>query len=69
MQDKIKELQHHKDTTVGLYATDKNPDDGFLTQQEASEYVRKRKELWGSNLVGWVEEKDGKFFPCFNVWD
>ena len=46
-----------------------NSDDGFLTQQEASEYVRKRKEWWGSNLVGWVEEKDGKFFPCFNVWD
>ena len=46
-----------------------NPDDGFLTQQEASEYVRKRKEWWGSNLVGWVEEKDGRFYPCFNVWD
>ena len=44
-------------------------EDGFLTQEEASEYVRKRKELWGSNLVGWVEEKDGKFFPCFNLWD
>ena len=46
-----------------------NPDNGFYTQQEASEYVRKRKEWWGSNLVGWVEEKDGRFFPCFNVWD
>ena len=46
-----------------------NPDDGFLTQHEASEYVRKRKEWWGSNLVGLVEEKDGRFFPCFNVWD
>ena len=31
-------------------------EDGFLTQQEASEYVRKRKEWWGSNLVSWVEE-------------
>jgi hypothetical protein len=46
-----------------------NPDDGFITQQEASEYEKKRKEWWGSNLVGWVEEKDGRFFPCFNVWD
>ena len=26
---KIKELQHHKDTTVGLYATDKKPDKLF----------------------------------------
>ena len=26
---KIKELQHHKDTTVGLYATDKEPDKLF----------------------------------------
>ena len=25
-----------------------NPDDGFLTQHEASEYVRKRKEWWGT---------------------
>jgi len=26
---KIKELQHHKDTTVGLYATDKEPETLF----------------------------------------
>jgi acetylglutamate kinase len=26
---KIKELQHHKDTTVGLYATDKEPEQLF----------------------------------------
>lgn len=26
---KIKELQHHKDTTVGLYATDKDPETIF----------------------------------------
>lgn len=26
---KIKDLQHHKDTTVGLYATDKEPDKLF----------------------------------------
>lgn len=26
---KIKELQHHKDTTIGLYATDKEPEKIF----------------------------------------
>lgn len=49
--------------------SDSNPDDGFLTQVEASDYVRKRKEWWGSNLVGWVEERNGRYFPCFNFWD
>ena len=29
MKDKIKKLQHHKDTTVGLYATDKEPEKLF----------------------------------------
>ena len=29
MHDKIKKLQHHKDTTVGLYATDKEPEKLF----------------------------------------
>jgi len=46
-----------------------NAVNGFLTQEECSEYVRKRKEWWGSNLVGWTEKRDGRFFPCFNVWD
>ncbi len=46
-----------------------NPDDGYLTLSEASEYINRRKEWWGSNLIGWVEERNGRFFPCFNVWD
>ena len=62
-------IDHQTDWDIISILSGSNPDDGFLTRQEASEYVRKRKEWWGSNLIGWVEEKDGKFFPCFNVWD
>jgi hypothetical protein len=46
-----------------------NPDKGFESSKEASTYVGLRMEHWGSNLIGWVVEKDGRFFPCFNVWD
>jgi hypothetical protein len=49
-------------------ASSSNAVNGFLTQKECSEYVRKRKEWLGSNLVGWTEERDGRFFPCF-IWD
>lgn len=68
MKDEILNTEEAANSDLGAVGGS-NPDDGFLTQQEASEYVRKRKEWRGSNLVGWVEEKDGKFFPCFNVWD
>ena len=65
----IYNIDHPTDYDIISIVSGSNPDDGFLTQQEATEYVRTREEWWGSNLIGWVEEKDGKFFPCFNVWD
>ncbi len=46
-----------------------NTDNGFLTQEECIKYVTERKKSWGSNLAGWTEERSGRFFPCFNVWD
>lgn len=46
------------------------PNDGFLTLELACEYARLYKESWGSNLVFLgVDEKDGYFFPGFNVFD
>ena len=42
---------------------------GYSTRESALEYVNKRKSDWGDNLIGWVEEREGKWFPCFNVWD
>jgi len=44
-------------------------EDGFKLRVCCSEYVTQRKNDWGSNLVGWIDEKDGKYFACFNVWD
>ena len=46
-----------------------NAQNGFVTADEAVDYVNAKKEWWGSNLVGWVEERDGRWYPCFNVWD
>lgn len=46
-----------------------NNENGFLTLKEALEYLRKRKEEWGDNLVAWIEERNNRFFVCFNLWD
>lgn len=46
-----------------------NEDEGFFEEQAAASYVKKRKEDHGTNLVGWVEERNGKFFPAFNLYD
>lgn len=44
-------------------------EDYFFNREDALAYVKKRNEDWGDNLIGWVEEREGKWFPCFNVWD
>lgn len=46
-----------------------NADDGFLNKEQAFKYVENFKKSWGSNLVGWVAQRENRFFPCFNVWD
>jgi hypothetical protein len=56
----IKKMENHAKS---------NPDKGFQSSEEASTYVSLRMEHWGSNLIGWVVERGGRFFPCFNVWD
>jgi hypothetical protein len=68
MENETSNKQETANSDLGA-VSGSNPDNVFVTQHEADEYVRKRKEWWGSNLVGWVEEKDGRFFPCFNVGD
>lgn len=46
-----------------------NAQNGFVNQQDAIDYVNAEKKRWGSNLVGWVREEEGRWYPCFNVWD
>lgn len=46
-----------------------SPENGYLTKESATQHLAQRCEQWGSNLVGWVEEKNGRFFACFNVFD
>lgn len=45
-----------------------NEENGFLTIEEVNNYIRYRKSF-SSNLIAWIEEKDGRFFACFNVFD
>lgn len=43
---------------------------GVETFDLALEFATLKVEWWGSNLVFLgVEEKSGKFYPCFNVFD
>lgn len=47
-----------------------NENGGFLTMELANEYADLYMKAWGSNLVFLgVDEKDGYFFPGFNVFD
>jgi len=51
------------------YSKDYSEDNGFPNETEAILYMDARKRWWGPNLVGWVEERDGRWYPCFNLWD
>lgn len=55
--------------TIENEALESNSDNGFLTKEEAFLYAKKRKESWGSNLVTWIEEHNGRFFVCLNFFD
>jgi hypothetical protein len=47
-----------------------SPNYGYRTQAEANEYAKLKCEWWGSNLVYLgAEEKNGLWFPGFNVWN
>ena len=43
-------------------------DNQFTTIEEAVEYSNKLKQDW-SNIVSWIEEKDGSYFVWFNVFN
>lgn len=45
------------------------PDNGFATRQEAIAVANAMKEWWGSNLRAWVEKRNGRYFPCYNLWN
>lgn len=55
----------------GVNTNPNNPNDcGYPTREMANEYARLQCEWWGSNLVYLgAEEKNGLFYPYFNVWD
>lgn len=43
---------------------------GFSNSESAREYAKMKLEWWGSNLVFLgVEERNGMFYPGFNVFD
>lgn len=45
-------------------------DIGYKSKSDANEYARLKCQWWGSNLVYLgAAEKDGLWFPGFNVWD
>jgi hypothetical protein len=44
--------------------------EGFKTLELANTYAKLKCEWWGSNLVVLpIEEKNGLFYPRFNVFD
>jgi len=49
--------------------TDNNPENGFSKREDCVSHITKEKLSWGSNLKGWVEEKNNRFYPCFNIYD
>lgn len=47
-----------------------NGENGFSTLELAGQFAKLKSEWWGSNLVILeTEEKDGRFYPAFNVFD
>ncbi len=43
---------------------------GLETKELAAEFAKLKLDWWGSNLVFLgIEEKAGKFYPSFNVFD
>lgn len=45
-------------------------DGGFESREIAADFMKRKMDWWGSNLVSLgIEEKDGKFYPQFNVFD
>ena len=49
--------------------TNDNPENGFSKREDCVSHITKEKLSWGSNLKGWVEEKNNRFYPCFNIYD
>ncbi len=56
-----------------LFAFEKEHSDGnngFESNETAADYATRKMDWWGSNLVFLgIEERDGKFYPGFNVFD
>jgi len=47
-----------------------NGENGFPTLELAGQYATLKRTWWGSNLVILeTEERDGRFYPAFNVFD
>jgi len=47
-----------------------NGEIGYKSKSDANEYARLKCQWWGSNLVYLgAAEKNGLWFPGFNVWD
>jgi hypothetical protein len=47
-----------------------NGEGGFFNRESAHEYSKMKLEWWGSNLISTgIEEKNGLFYPGFNVFD
>lgn len=69
MKEERKHAQFEREKAVlvkGKYSDEY----AFKTQADANEYARLKCEWWGSNLVYLgAQEKDGFWYPGFNVWD
>jgi len=64
-----KELKH-KEFETEREVVDPSNVSAFKTQADANEYARLKCEWWGSNLVYLgAEEKNGLWYPGFNVWN
>lgn len=47
-----------------------NGENGFNTIELAGEFAKLKRDWWGNNLVILeTEEKNGRFYPKFNVFD
>ncbi len=67
----LKAIKNHPDyfLTSIIKETDDNPENGFSKKEDCASHIEKEKTSWGSNLIGWIEEKNNRFYPCFNIYD
>lgn len=63
----LEELKN--DSRLIISEVEGNREDGFVNKEDAIEYVEKEKTSWGSNLIGWIEEKNNRYYPYFNIYE